>query len=73
MTQCKKIHEYMKKYGSITSLEAFRDIGCTRLSARIHDLREQGVKIDSEKIEVPTRDGKTTVSCYFLTEEDNGR
>ena len=72
MTQCKKIHEYMKKYGSITSLDAFRDIGCTRLSARIHDLREQGVKIDSKMVEVPTRDGKTTVSSYFLAEDNDG-
>lgn len=65
-SQCNRIYEYMKDHGSITSLEAFREIGCTRLSARIRDLKDRGIKIDSVKVEVPTRDGKTTVSKYFI-------
>lgn len=47
MTQCEKIVQYMRDFGSISTLEAFRDIGCTRLSGRIHDLRRQGYDIES--------------------------
>ena len=44
-TQCQLILEYMKKYGSITPLEALNDIGCMRLASRISDLRYQGYAI----------------------------
>ena len=44
-TQCQLILEYMKKYGSITPLEALNDIGCMRLASRITDLRAQGIAI----------------------------
>ena len=36
------ILEYMEKHGSITPLEAQRELGCMRLGARIWDLRHEG-------------------------------
>lgn len=36
------ILNHIKTHGSITSKEAFELFGCTRLSARIFDLREKG-------------------------------
>lgn len=48
MTQCQKIHKYLKEYGSITPLDALREFGCMRLAARIKDLIDQGVNIVSE-------------------------
>ena len=65
-TQNDKILEYMKKHGSITSLEAVRNFGCLRLAARISDLRKMGNVIDRELITVHTRDGKTRVAEYSL-------
>ena len=44
-SQSMQIIEYMKKHGSITSLEAIQHIGCTRLSGRIYDLREKGYNV----------------------------
>lgn len=41
-TQCEKIINYINEFGSITTLEAFVDLGCTRLASRICDLKEQG-------------------------------
>ena len=38
MKQSDRVLAYIKKYGSITTLEAFRDLGVTRLSARIYEL-----------------------------------
>lgn len=68
-TQAHQVLNYMKKHGSITSLDAFRDIGCTRLSGRIFDLKKEGYVITKEMIKVPTRDGETWVAEYRLNEE----
>ena len=46
MNQREKIVFYIKKFGSISSMEAFQDLGITRLSARIYELREEGYKFD---------------------------
>ena len=67
--------DYLNKYGSITTLQAIRDLGNTRLAATIHLLRKDGHSIDSETIKVPTRwtnkNGTrvySNVSKYFLSE-----
>ncbi len=66
MTQCEMIVKYLKAYGSITQLEAIRDLGCYRLSARIKDLKDRyGCKIKSEMIGVEKRGGgKTYIAKY---------
>ena len=62
--------DYLKQFGSITSLDAFKDLGNTRLSATIFNLREDGYSIKSEDIKVPTRFGvDTTVTKYVLQNE----
>lgn len=45
MTQCERILSYMQRYGSISTMEAFKDLGCTRLASRINDLKNQGYAI----------------------------
>lgn len=66
-TQNELVLEYLKKFGSITSLQAFNDLGVTRISARIYDLRQEGHAIDSEYIKVPRRnDEETSVKQYKL-------
>ena len=66
MTQCKKIHAYMDCFGSITQREAI-SLGIYRLASRIHDLKEQGVGIKTEMIEVKNVDGtKSHVARYSL-------
>ena len=67
-THCNQILNYIKSHGSITSLEAFKEIGCTRLSGRIFDLKKQGYNIVSEMETVPTRDGTARVAVYRLVE-----
>ena len=48
--QCDLILMHMKKYGSITHLEAEKEYGIARLASRINDLRRQGVAIKSEMV-----------------------
>ena len=45
MAQTSKVLEHIKRCGSITSMEAFRQYGITRLSGRIFDLRRAGYPI----------------------------
>ena len=45
MNQCEKVKDYMEKFGSISSMEAFRDLGIMRLGARILEIERQGTPI----------------------------
>ena len=72
-THKERLLEYLKEYKSITSLEAIRDIGNTRLSATIFILNDEGHNIETENTQVSTRwtraDGTrktTTVTKYTL-------
>ena len=50
MTQREEVLSYMMENGGITSMEAFRKLGITRLSARIYELRELGYPIENQRI-----------------------
>ena len=50
MTQKERILDYMERFGSISTMEAFTDLGITRLSARIFEIRNDGIEI-SEQLE----------------------
>lgn len=70
MTQNQKVLEYMSMYGSITPLEAMRDLGVYRLSARISNLKEDGYSIITDIVAVPNRyGGKSRVASYRLKDE----
>ncbi|MBQ0124741.1 MAG: helix-turn-helix domain-containing protein [Clostridiales bacterium] len=62
-----QVLRFMEQHGSITALEAMREIGCYRLAARISDLRRAGNNIVSESFTVVKPDGtKTRVARYRL-------
>lgn len=54
-TQNERILDYIQKFGSITQIEALRDLGVMRLASRISDLRKHGYNIVSEIITVNNR------------------
>lgn len=66
-----KLLDYLKKYKSLTSLEAIKLFGETRLSARIYDFKKDGYMFNTQKIRVPTRDGWTYVAQYTLIGGNN--
>lgn len=45
LSQKKRILKYMHDFGSITTYDAFKDIGCTKLTTRISELRKEGYLI----------------------------
>lgn len=68
-SQCDKILDYMNSFGSITTLEAFRDLGCTRLGSRIHDLRMKGYAILSKPEKSKNRFGEVVhYKRYYMKE-----
>ena len=69
LTQCQKILEYMRKYGSITQNEADEEYGIKRLSARINELRNKGCPIKTEMISCKNRRGRTSNFARYSLEE----
>ena len=53
-----RIIKYMKKHKGITSQDAFRELGITRLSARIKELREMGYNISTIMVDGTNRFGE---------------
>lgn len=47
-TQAQLVYEHMLNKGAITALDALNLYGCFRLAARVKDLRDEGIQIDSE-------------------------
>lgn len=73
-TQNERIIAYMRDFGSITQLEALRDIGCMRLASRISDLRRLGYPIISEAVTVKNRYGeKCHIKRYRMGGVTDGR
>ena len=50
-----RVFDYMYEHGSITTLEAFVDLGESRLSAMIFNLKKKGVHISDERKKVSNR------------------
>lgn len=51
-TQCKKIVEYIRANGHITSLEASKHLNITQLCARISDLESRGFVFNKPRFKV---------------------
>ena len=67
VTQAQRVLGYIEEFGSITQLEALRDLGVMRLASRISDLRRAGYPIESTVETVKNRFGeKTYIKRYRL-------
>lgn len=60
ITQNERIVDYINTYGSITTLEAFVNLGVTRLASRICDLTKQGYEFDKKFESSPNSFGEPT-------------
>lgn len=69
MTQCERILKYLDDFGSITTYQAFKDLGIMRLASRIHDLSVRGYDFKRENVESVNRYGeKVHFTRYSLKE-----
>ncbi len=70
MSQCTNILRYMEETGGITQAEAVTEFGCYRLSARIADLKAQGVPIKTEMVRRKNRFGEpVSFARYSIAKE----
>ena len=69
-TQNQMILDYISEFGSITPLDAIRDLGVMRLASRISDLKRQGYAVVSMPETVMTRYGKkSNIKRYSIESE----
>lgn len=69
MTQREAILQYIEEFGSITPMQAFADLGITKLATRISEMRKDGMKFTIEMVNVKNRYGKTvTYAKYSFAE-----
>lgn len=65
-----RIIDYMKEFGSITTYNAFIDLGCSRLSEYIRQIKFE-YKVESEWIHTVNRYGEPVkYKRYWLVEEE---
>lgn len=70
-TQKEKIIEHIKNNGSITSFDAYMDLGITQLATRISELKEQGYEFKTEWITKKNRDGAiVSFKKYYLADKE---
>lgn len=66
-TQSQRVLAYMQDFGSITQLEALKDLGVMRLASRISDLKKDGYIIESKPEAVKNRYNETSyIKRYSL-------
>lgn len=69
LTQRMKVLKYMMDFGSITPLDALKDLAVMRLGARIWDLEKQGFEIIHERETAKNRYGENTTYCRYRLKE----
>lgn len=70
ITQRDRVLQYIKDFGSISSWDAYKDLGITQLATRIFELKERGYSFKTERISTKNRYGDTSHYLkYTLIEE----
>jgi len=68
-TQKQRVIDYIKQFGSISSWEAYADLGITQLGARIDQLKKDGYEFETEWESKKNRYGEnTTYKRYKIAE-----
>lgn len=72
--QQERILVYMEACGSITPLEAFAELGVTKLATRVSELRREGIPIVKSSETRKNRFGETvTYARYSLPQDKDTR
>jgi hypothetical protein len=71
MTQQQRVLDYLQSGKTITTLNAFNELGITRLASRIYELKEEGHIINKKMITVTNRyDEKCSVAEYYMGDQN---
>lgn len=70
-SQKDRIINYIREFGSISSWEAYADLGITQLGARIDQLKKEGYEFKTEWESNTNRFGeKTDYKRYYLADDN---
>ena len=74
ITQKELIIKYLNDFGSISSWEAYAELGITQLGARIFELKEKGYVFKKERVKRLNRYGREIAfDKYSLAEVGAGK
>ena len=74
MNKTNKVQLHLIENGSITSWEAIKEYGATRLSSIIFNLRKRGMNIETIMTDFVDKYGdKSKYAVYTLMEDNNGK
>lgn len=65
MTQAERIIEYINEFGSITPMEAFQDLGITKLATRISEMRKAGIEFNKDYVKSKNRYGEPVMYMRY--------
>ena len=65
MTQREAILQYIEEFGSITPMQAFADLGITKLATRISEMRKDGMTFKIEMVNTKNRYGKSVIYAKY--------
>jgi len=68
-SQNKEIRKYLEIGRTLTPLDALYRFGCFRLSARIYDLRHEGMKIKAKTVGIISAGKHKHVTQYYVTKK----
>ena len=63
MSQYEMILNYIDQFGSISPMEAFMDLGITKLATRISEMRRKGYEFEKKLESRKNRYGKV---CHYM-------
>lgn len=71
ITQKDRVLQFIRDFGSITSWQAYSELGCTQLATRISELKEIGYEFTKKRITTKNRYGESThYDEYRLAESE---
>lgn len=70
MTQREAIVNYITEFWSITPMDAFADLGITKLATRISEMKKDGLRFKTETVKSKNRYGKTISFAKYSMEEN---
>lgn len=58
MNQSERIIKYIEEFGSISPMEAFNDLGITKLATRISEMSRKGIEFERKFVKAKNRYGE---------------
>ena len=71
MTQSERIIDYINRFGSISPMEAFMDLGITKLATRVSEMSAEGIEFIKKYEEATNRFGEKVHYMRYSLKEQN--